>query len=180
MVAVSSLTHNLFPLIIQMGTKDELSQEENDLIIDRIEEQERYYGIHPHIEEAFAFLAESPDLECGLYELDYGMYARVKEGKTGHVDSVDLEAHHKYIDLQYCISGGERICWAHIIEVNKTGEDPQKDNYYYKGNSASISVRPGMFYIMFPSDAHKTARYHEFPRSYRKVVIKIPVQNQDD
>ena len=42
------------------------------MIIDRIEEQERYYALHPDMELAFAFLAEAPDLEPGRYELGNG------------------------------------------------------------------------------------------------------------
>ena len=49
------------------------------MIIDRIEEQERYYPIHPDMELAFAFLAEAPDLEPGRYELENGLFATVYE-----------------------------------------------------------------------------------------------------
>ena len=52
------------------------------MIIDRIEEQERYYPIHPDMELAFAFLAEAHDLECGRYELENGLFATVAEGDT--------------------------------------------------------------------------------------------------
>ena len=41
------------------------------MIIDRIEEQERYYPLHPDMELAFAFLAEAPDLEPGRYAVSY-------------------------------------------------------------------------------------------------------------
>ena len=40
-------------------------KEEHPVIIDRIEEQERYYSVHKAMEQAFAFLAEAPDLEPG-------------------------------------------------------------------------------------------------------------------
>ena len=43
------------------------------MIIDRIEEQERYYALHKDMELAFAFLAEAPDLEPGRYELENGL-----------------------------------------------------------------------------------------------------------
>lgn len=52
------------------------------MIIDRIEEQERYYPLHPDMELAFAFLAEAPDLEPGRYELENGLFATVSEGDT--------------------------------------------------------------------------------------------------
>ena len=142
------------------------------MIVDRIEEQERYYPLHPDMELAFAFLAEAPDLEPGRYELEDGLFATVSEGDTRQMDTVVMEAHKNYIDLQYCISGGERMSWAHIQELNPSTADPEHDNYFYTGNSTSVSIRPGMFYVMFPSDGHK------FQKHYRKVVVKIPVVPQ--
>lgn len=146
------------------------------MIIDRIEEQERYYALHPYMELAFAFLAEAPDLEPGRYELEGGLFATVSEGDTRRLDTVELEAHRDYIDLQYCISGGERMAWAHIQELNLTSEDPEHDCYFYTGKSTAMSIRPGMFYVMFPSDGHKPACHQEFPKHYRKVVVKLPVK----
>ena len=145
------------------------------MIIDRIEEQERYYALHPDMELAFAFLAEAADLEPGRYELENGLFATISEGETRPIQTVDLEAHRKYIDLQYCISGGERMSWAHVQELNMVAEDEEHDNYFYEGVSTAMSIRPGMFYIMFPSDGHRAACHNEFPKRYRKVVVKIPV-----
>ena len=148
------------------------------MIVDRIEEQERYYPLHPDMELAFAFLAEAPDLEPGRYELEDGLFATVSEGDTRQMDTVVMEAHKNYIDLQYCISGGERMSWAHIQELNPSTADPEHDNYFYTGNSTSVSIRPGMFYVMFPSDGHKAACHDELQKHYRKVVVKIPVVPQ--
>lgn len=150
------------------------------MIVDRIEEQERYYPLHPDMELAFAFLAEAPDLEPGRYELEDGLFATVSEGDTRQMDTVVMEAHKNYIDLQYCISGGERMSWAHIQELNPSTADPEHDNYFYTGNSTSVSIRPGMFYVMFPSDGHKAACHHEFQKHYRKVVVKIPGRSPEE
>ena len=145
------------------------------MIIDRIEEQERYYPLHPDMEIAFAFLAEAADLEPGRYELENGLFASIHEGDTNQIDSLNLEAHKEYIDLQYCLSGGERMGWAHIQELNPVSADEERDLYMYTGKSTALSIRPGMFYIMFPSDGHKAGGHNEFPKHYRKVVVKIPV-----
>ena len=145
------------------------------MIIDRIEEQERYYALHPDMELAFAFLAEAPDLESGRYELENGPFATVSEGETQQIDDMKLEAHKNYIDLQYCISGGERMAWAHIQELNADSEDAEHDCYFYTGKSTALSIRPGMFFIMFPSDGHKACCHQIYPKHYRKVVVKIPV-----
>ena len=127
------------------------------------------------MELAFAFLAEAADLEPGRYELENGLFASIHEGDTQQIDNLNLEAHREFIDLQYCLSGGERMGWAHIQELNAVSEDEERDLYMYSGKSTALSIRPGMFYIMFPSDGHKAGAHNEFPKHYRKVVVKIPV-----
>ena len=114
------------------------------------------------------------------YELENGLFATVYEKDTRQLDTVALESHKKYIDLQYCISGGERMAWAHIQELNPAESDPEHDNYFYTGKSTALSIRPGMFYIMVPSDGHKAGCHNEFPKHYRKVVVKIPIPAQDE
>ena len=146
------------------------------MIIDRIEEQKRYYSLHSEMEQAFSFIAEAIDLEPGRYELDNGLFATVSEGTTRPKDSILFEAHRKYIDIQYCITGSERIAWANIHELNFLPSENNGDNYYYDGPSTSIAIRPGTFYMMFPSDAHKTSCHNEFPKYYKKAVIKLPVE----
>ena len=66
------------------------------MIIDRIEEQERYYPLHPDMELAFAFLAEAPDLEPGRYELENGLFASVSEGDTREMYTVFFVGSHIY------------------------------------------------------------------------------------
>ena len=145
------------------------------MIIDRIEEQERYYALHPDMELAFAFLAEAADLEPGRYELENGLFATISEGDTVQLEEGRIESHKNYIDLQYCVSGGERMSWAHIQELNLEESLEERDCYFYTGKSTALSIRPGMFYIMFPRDGHKPGCHQEFPKHYRKVVVKLPV-----
>lgn len=146
------------------------------MIIDRIEQQKRYYQMHPLFEDAFAFLAETPDLEPGRYSLNDGAYATVTEFDTHPLEQGELETHEKYIDLHFCIAGGERMSWAPKSELQPTHADEESDNYFFAGNSTSISVRPGMFYILFPEDAHRAGCHHEFPKHCRKAIIKIPIE----
>ena len=149
------------------------------MVFDRIEEQERYYGLHPMMEEAFAFLAESDTLNPGRYELSGGMYATVSEGDTRQIREAPLEAHRRYIDLQYCCAGGERLAWAHVQELAPLGEsDPEKDLVLLQGPCTTVSAKPGNFCILFPSDGHKACCHNEFPKHYKKVVVKIPIKDE--
>ncbi len=145
------------------------------MIIDRIEEAGRYLSLHPLFEEAFAFLAEAADLEAGRYDLDDGIYASIREFETVPLGTLTLESHDRYIDLHCCLAGGERMSWAHVAELVPVRNDPERDNRFYEGHSTSVTVRPGMFYIMFPTDAHRSGGHREFPKACKKVIVKIPV-----
>lgn len=85
------------------------------MIVDRIEEQERYYPLHPDMELAFAFLAEAPDLEPGRYELEDGLFATVSEGDTRQMDTVVMEAHKNYIEPAIHAFPAVSACPGHIF-----------------------------------------------------------------
>jgi biofilm protein TabA len=149
------------------------------MVFDRIEEQEKYYGLHPALEEAFAFLAEGVLMENGRYELKKGMYATISEGDTVLLEERSFEAHRKYLDLQYLFSGAERMAWAHIQELEQTVPyDAEKDCAFYAGMGTTVSVKPGSFYILFPSDGHKCCCHRQDQKHYRKIVVKIPVETK--
>lgn len=147
------------------------------MVLDRVEEQERYYGLHPLLEEAFAFLSEGPTLAPGRYELSSGAYATVSEADTKPLSEAKLEAHNKYIDLQYVVAGSERMAWAHVQEVVTVSEyDAENDIYFMDGPCTSLTIKPGTFYIMYPSDAHKPGCHNEFPKRYKKIIVKLPLE----
>lgn len=147
------------------------------MIIDRIEERERYYALHKNFKEGFDFIREASadNLEIGRYELKNGMYALVQSGETIQKDNVLAEAHRKNIDLQYCVMGSERMGWAYLDDMTPVSEDEARDYYLYKGACSDMIITKGMFYIMFPSDAHMATFHHKTPRHYHKIVVKIPI-----
>lgn len=155
-------------------------KEVDPVIVDRIEEQERYYPLHPDMELGIRISGGSADLEPGRYELEDGLFATVSEGDTRQMDTVVMEAHKTTSTCNTAFPAGERMSWAHIQELNPSTADPEHDNYFYTGNSTSVSIRPGMFYVMFPSDGHKAACHHEFQKHYRKVVVKIPGRSPEE
>lgn len=146
------------------------------MVFDRIEEQEKYYGLHPALEEAFAFLAEGVMLPNGRYELNHGMYATISEDDTTPLTAKAFEAHRAFLDLQYVFAGAERMAWAHIQELEATVPyDQDKDCGFFEGEGTTVSVKPGSFYILFPSDGHKAGCHREDQKHYRKIIVKIPV-----
>ncbi|WP_019639781.1 YhcH/YjgK/YiaL family protein [Paenibacillus fonticola] len=132
------------------------------------------------------------DAPLGKYELESGqMFAIVQEYATQPISSQQYESHYSYIDIQYVVSGTERIGWRryddHLkISVNRLCEE---DIQFYE-DSCSISeaeslpgagqaggsdliMEPGMFAVFYPTDLHRPCGHVHGESSIRKIVIKI-------
>lgn len=133
------------------------------------------------LQTAFAFIRENDlhTLPLGRYDLEDGVFAIVQEYLTKN-DSV-YEAHKKYIDLQYIVSGEEEI---HVCDINEVLDcvesyDENKDIVFFQSarTCRKVKLERDTFVILFPNDAHKPCiSVCSNPSEVRKVVVKIPVK----
>ncbi|RPH92172.1 MAG: DUF386 domain-containing protein, partial [Calditrichaeota bacterium] len=68
-----------------------------------------------------------------------------------------LEAHRKYIDIQYIISGADEMGWKAVKECQNidAAYDEGKDIEFYRDVPMLWKTVPaGSFAIFFPNDAH--------------------------
>jgi YhcH/YjgK/YiaL family protein len=85
------------------------------------------------------------------------------------------EAHKKYIDIQFMISGNESFfhadtSYCDIIEMYSD----ETDVAFYKADGILYQVLEKQFYILFPQDAHKPCmHYNNKVQSVKKVVLKV-------
>lgn len=88
------------------------------------------------------------------------------------------EAHRKYIDLHYIVSGVERIATADITALSVSGiYSSEKDIEFLEGSADGYyDLKPGQFMVCFPNDAHKVAIMQDKPGNIQKVVFKIIVE----
>lgn len=88
------------------------------------------------------------------------------------------EAHHKYIDLHYIISGIERIATADTSSLSITVPYSSNSDIEFLTGPADgyYDLKPGQFMVCFPSDAHKVAIAAGGPCSILKIVFKISVE----
>jgi len=80
------------------------------MIIDTLKNAYKYYGLNPRLEKAFAFLKNEDleSLEAGEYEIDgKDIVVLVQEYTTS--PNPPWEAHKYHIDVQYLVSGVEKI-----------------------------------------------------------------------
>ncbi len=130
------------------------------MILDRLQFYERYEGLHDGFKEAFAFLLQ-PNLEQltpGRIDIDGDRIFAILETAPGRtIEEAKLEAHRKYIDIQYVITNGDRMGWHNTSLCKRPmGDyDARKDIIFFRDEpDLWVAVPPGAFAIFFPEDAH--------------------------
>lgn len=149
------------------------------MIIDTLENSSRYESLHPRFKAAFDFLRR-PDVEAtpvGRHELDgTQIFALTQEYETKPIHEGKLEAHKKYIDIQFIVSGEEFIGYAPLKnQAPAKPFDADKDIGFYDGEAWFTLLRKGMFAVFFPQEAHLPGRYTDKPSHVKKIVLKIAV-----
>lgn len=149
------------------------------MVIDTLDNSSLYEKLHPHFKAAFEFLrrpdtASKPD---GRIELDGDkLFALVQSYATKPIQDGKLEAHKKYIDIQYVVEGEEFIGYAPLkSQPVAQPHDSAKDIAFYDGEAWFTLIRKGMFAIFFPQDAHLPGRFTEKSSRVKKIVLKIAV-----
>jgi YhcH/YjgK/YiaL family protein len=104
------------------------------------------------------------------------MYVNVHGYNTLPEDECRFESHKRYIDLQYCINGGEKIAWQLTSKLSPEGDyDPKKDFQFYgpAPSSTTLTLSPGCFAVFFPEDGHRPKQNDGANQSVWKLVVKI-------
>ncbi|HNW58042.1 MAG TPA: YhcH/YjgK/YiaL family protein [bacterium] len=151
----------------------------SSLILDRLENAERYFTLHPAFARAFAFLRQPglAELSLGRHEIDgERLYCSISEGAGKGKEGARLEAHRRYIDIQYVIAGTDVMGWkpASACTAPDGPPDPAKDLILFKDQPERwVEVPPGSFTIFFPEDAHAPMGG---AGTIRKAVVKVAVE----
>ncbi len=163
------------------GTREVKVQMRRDHIItDSLRHAEDYYDMHPAFERAFAFLRQNrlDELPTGRHEIDGDrLFCMISKGPARSRAEAKLEAHRKYIDIQYVIAGSEEMGWKPAADciAPDTGYDAEKDIEFFEDEPQSwTDVLAGSFVIFFPQDAHAPLAGSG---EIWKVVLKIAVEN---
>ncbi len=86
------------------------------MILDSLNNAEKYYNLHKEFKTAFEFLNQFDinSLETGEIKINDNVFAIVAQENSRKEDDAYLEAHRQYIDIQYIISGDEYMGWEAI------------------------------------------------------------------
>jgi YhcH/YjgK/YiaL family protein len=149
------------------------------MIFDSIENAELYYGLGEKFKTAFELLKTTDfnSLKEERIELDgENIFAMVQKYETKNSDDAKWEAHQKYIDIQYMISGAENMGFvlSDYLEI-KEKYNEENDVEILEGLGDYVQVNEGEFVIFFPDDAHMPGIKIKENEMIRKVVIKVKI-----
>ena len=131
--------------------------------------------------KALAFLAREDlaELEAGRHEIcGDEVFANVQQIVTVPAGEKDYEAHRRYADIHYVISGTELLGVAPVAECAPVGEFSEADDFglYTPGaREAWATLLPGELVVTPPSDAHKPGCCPGEPAPLKKICVKVLV-----
>lgn len=149
------------------------------MITDKLEWAENYYHRHPAFKEAFEFLSSKnlSKLPIGKQEIDGDrLFYSISKGYGRSRTEAKLEAHRKYFDIQYVISGNEEMGWSPLALCDDidTEYNVEKDIEFFNNEPEKwTQVPPGSFAIFFPEDAHAPMVGNG---EIHKVVVKVKAE----
>ena len=139
---------------------NQIKQKRDYMIVDQLENAEKYFDLQPAFEKAFKFLRQEnlAELELKKYELDGDrLFCSIDKVQGRSRDEAKLEAHKKYIDIQYVIAGDEEMGWKQTSTCKQIAQqyDSKKDIGFFNDEPQTWKkVPPGYFTIFFPDDSH--------------------------
>ena len=115
----------------------------------------------------------------GRREIDGArLYALVVRGQGRGLQGAKLEAHRRYIDIQYSLTGHDVIGWKQASTCRNSAEayNEAKDiQFFLDAPDSWVTVPQQSFGIFFPEDAHAPMAADG---PVHKVVIKVAVDWQ--
>lgn len=148
------------------------------MILDRLDQAGLYTRIHPLFPRAFGLLARTDlrSLPEGRHPIDGDhLYLVIASEKGKGTDGAVLEAHRKYIDIQFVIEGTDMIGWRPAAECPGVTApyDALKDvELYGEKPHAWSQVTGSAFALYFPGDAHAPLGGTGL---LRKAIVKVGI-----
>ncbi len=149
------------------------------MILDRIDNADFYAGLHPQFAKAFDVLkdGELAQKKEGNYAVDGDrIYYTIQHYTTKPMSQGKLEAHRKYIDIQFLLAGEEILGYAPVEKLTVVEPyDEAKDIEFFARpeKMTTVILEPGLFCILSLQDAHLPGCHLAEPSFVKKVVIKV-------
>jgi len=139
------------------------------------------YPLDARFEKAFKFLRRDDldSLPVGRYDIEGDtIFALVQHYDTRPPLPRWVEAHQKYIDVQFMVSGNERIALAplHGLVVTEPYNEAKDITFYSADAVTEFALNARHFMVIFLHEAHQPYSHPlpaATPVAVKKVVVKI-------
>ena len=152
------------------------------MILDVLENAGLYRDLPRPIAAALEFLrtADLAGLPIGKTVIDgQRLFALTQEYTPKPAAVLKFEAHRRYWDVQYVVSGVERMGWNTLARMTVSEpHDAERDVAFFRGEGDFFRVPAGAFAIFGPSDVHMPGVAEDSGAAgtiVRKVVLKVDV-----
>jgi YhcH/YjgK/YiaL family protein len=131
--------------------------------------------------KAFAFMKDNDlkKLELKRFDVDGdNLYVTLSEYNSKDPKTTRFEAHRKYIDIQYVVTGNEVMGLAPLTSQDSVLQkyDATKDIEFLSVKKGKmIEATPAGFFIFFPEDAHMPGLMNKTSTPVRKAVVKLKI-----
>ena len=153
------------------------------MVVDKLENAYLYAGLSAKIKKGLEVLKEEKlsTKKDGRYEVDGDeLYYIIQRYATKPIKAGKLEAHRKYIDIQFAAKGEEVI--GHSLNSRLDIQEPydkDKDVVFYNlpDELNTVKLGQGMFCILFPQDGHISGCQAAGPCEVLKIVVKVKIDD---
>lgn len=151
------------------------------MIIDKLKNARLYYFLGKNFETALRWLEENrdklSDMEPGRYPIDgEEVFCLIKHYESSKLADCKLENHRIYSDIQYVSEGQEWFCYAPLDKCTEIDPHPEKDVYYFTGDTDILTLKEDRFVLVLPDDAHMPERaINEKCEPVVKCVLKVKI-----
>lgn len=148
------------------------------MICDDISNLNKYESINENIADIIKFLDsfDKSNFTTGRVDINNNLFVNIQTYETSTANERQYEVHEEYIDLQFIVSGEERIDYA----LNKEYKNPyeiNKDGDYFLTKDidsySSLTMKEDYFAIFFPGEFHKPGCSLNDDSKVSKIVFKI-------
>ena len=152
------------------------------MVIDRLENLERYASLHPRFPRAFEYLrgllasgaSDGKHVLAGT-EVPEEIYVNLCTVNAEPHDVAVAESHEKYIDVQVILSGDE-LMFSPVIASAVTERSTEKDYALYApapiADCTRLCVPAGHFAVFFTGERHAPC-HAVSPSRIRKAIVKV-------
>jgi YhcH/YjgK/YiaL family protein len=147
------------------------------MILDTLENAGFYSNISSQLKKGFDYLTQTDlqALEVGTHKIEgMDLFALVSEFETKSPEECRPEAHRKYADIQYIVSGKEAIGYVALGDQEITiPYFEERDIVFFNAATTPLVLKQGMFAVFFPQDIHQPGMQVNQPEKVKKVVVKV-------